>query len=271
MDKRIIMCAPNGARRTKQDHPKLPITPEELAQCADEVADAGASILHLHVRDGAGGHSLDTGLYSQAVSAVNERVGDGLILQVTSEAVGVYTAAEQAEMVKSLKPEAVSIAVRELFPDGVPMAQISEFCRWMAGEGVWPQFILYDDGDISRFIELHDAGVLHQQTPFVLKVIGQYGQTGRTPTTKDFKFSKIMKMHGCEWAVCGFGAAENSVTQIAVSLGGHVRVGFENNLVMANGRKAKSNQELVSQTAEIMSDLDFEVMAAADVRKHFFS
>ena len=82
--------APNGARKTKADHPALPITPKELAATASDCLDAGASMIHLHVRDAQGRHSLDAELYRTAMSAIRRAVGDQLVIQVTSEAAGVY-------------------------------------------------------------------------------------------------------------------------------------------------------------------------------------
>ena len=82
----IVMSAPNGARRGKDDHQSLPITPDEIAACAEDVADAGASIIHLHVRDEHGAHSLESDRYRAAIAAVRERVGDGMVVQITTEA-----------------------------------------------------------------------------------------------------------------------------------------------------------------------------------------
>ena len=113
----IIAVAPNGARKTKADHPALPITPEELAETAARCLDAGASMIHLHVRDDDQKHSLDVSAYRAAIAAIRARVGGELIIQVTTEAVGIYTPAQQMAMVQELEPEAVSLAVRELCPD----------------------------------------------------------------------------------------------------------------------------------------------------------
>ncbi|HSK39616.1 MAG TPA: 3-keto-5-aminohexanoate cleavage protein, partial [Arenibaculum sp.] len=112
-----IMVAPNGARRTRADHPALPMTAGELAAAAAACLDAGASMMHVHVRDRAGRHVLDAGLYRDAFAAIRAEVGDRLVLQATTEAVGRYAPAEQMALVEDLRPEAVSMAVRELIPD----------------------------------------------------------------------------------------------------------------------------------------------------------
>ena len=106
----IIMSAPNGARRSQADHPALPVTAFELADSAEALRDAGVSILHLHVRDEQGHHTLDADRYREAIAAIDDRVGSDLIVQVTTEAVGRYQPAEQIQVVRELRPEAVSLA-----------------------------------------------------------------------------------------------------------------------------------------------------------------
>ena len=98
-----IAVAPNGARRTKKDHPRLPMTADEIARDAAEALEAGAAMIHLHVRDGEGVHTLDVDLYREAVKAVHAAVGDELVVQVTTEAVGRYTPAEQIAVIDALE------------------------------------------------------------------------------------------------------------------------------------------------------------------------
>ena len=91
----MIAVAPNGARKTKQDHAGLPLSPAELALTAAECEDAGACMIHLHVRDQQGRHSLDADLYRDAIAAIRKQVGDELVIQITTEAVGIYKPDEQ--------------------------------------------------------------------------------------------------------------------------------------------------------------------------------
>src|SRR5210317_1856139 len=100
----VVISAPNGARLQKSDHPAVPLSAEELADCAESLLTAGVSVLHLHVRDSAGGHTLDAGRYREAMAAIRDRIGDQLILQVTTEAVGMYDRHQQMELVRELKP-----------------------------------------------------------------------------------------------------------------------------------------------------------------------
>ncbi|MGB1244689.1 MAG: 3-keto-5-aminohexanoate cleavage protein, partial [Porticoccaceae bacterium] len=87
----MIAVAPNGARKQKDDHPALPISPAELTETAVQCRDAGACMIHLHVRDAGGGHSLDVDAYRLATTAVRDAVGPDMVIQITTEAVGIYT------------------------------------------------------------------------------------------------------------------------------------------------------------------------------------
>src|SRR5690349_21553775 len=112
-----IMVAPNGARKGRADHPNLPITPDELANEAFACQQAGAGAIHLHVRDDQEKHTLDAARYRAATDAVMKRVGPEMVVQITTEAVGMFSSQQQIDVVRAAHPEAVSIAPKELVPD----------------------------------------------------------------------------------------------------------------------------------------------------------
>src|ERR1700761_1181557 len=99
-----ISVAPNGARRSKQDPPAIPLTPAELAIEAEQCADAGAVLLHLHVRDADGKHTLSPNIYARALEAIRHRVGDKLLLQITTESVGIFDRQTQMDTVLTVRP-----------------------------------------------------------------------------------------------------------------------------------------------------------------------
>ena len=107
-----VAVAPNGGRRTKADHPALPLNPDELARAAAECLERGASMIHLHVRDATGGHCLDPDAYRAATARICQEVGDRLVIQITSESLGLFTPSEQKAAVLEANPEAVSLALR---------------------------------------------------------------------------------------------------------------------------------------------------------------
>jgi len=242
----IIMSAPNGARRTADDHPALPITPVELADCAQSLVGEGVSILHLHVRDRQQHHTLDADCYRVAIQTIRERVGDALVLQLTSEAVGIYTRDEQMAMVRHVRPEAVSLALRELCPDDNVEVEAAAFFAWLRKEKIWPQYILYSADDVKRFDHMRRRGVLADEHPFCLLVLGRYSDA------LEGDLSELTTMLGAAdcrefpWAVCCFGKHENAAMLEATGAGGHVRIGFENNLCLPDGSIARDNAELIN-------------------------
>lgn len=151
LDNPMAICvAPNGARKTHADHPAVPVTPQEVAEGAVRWREAGAAMLHLHVRDRNAGHVLDADLYIESTKAVRAAVGDDMVIQITTEAVGKYSAPEQMAVVRAVKPEACSLAVRELIPDAAHEKDAATFLEELVGWGCAPQYILYSPEDVDR-------------------------------------------------------------------------------------------------------------------------
>jgi uncharacterized protein (DUF849 family) len=245
----ILTVAPNGARRGKADHPALPITPAEIARCAAECADAGAVMIHLHVRDRNGGHTLDADAYRAAIDAVKREAGERIVIQVTSEAVGLYTPAQQMAMVREVRPEAVSLAVRELVPSGADEQEAAAFFAWLAAERILAQLILYSDEDVRRVDDLVARGVIADTQRFVLFVLGRYS-TGQRSSPDDLLPFLAANRRKYTWAMCAFGPLEIACAIASAALGGHARVGFENNLYLPDGQVAPNNAALISAVAQ---------------------
>ncbi len=267
----ILTVAPNGARKTRKDHPAVPIRPAEIADTAAAAQKAGAAMIHLHVRDDEEKHSLDPGAYREAIAAVRDAVGDDLVIQVTSEAVGIYTPAQQMAMVRDLQPEAVSLAVREIVPDAPSEAEVGPFLAWLAEAGILPQYILYDAADLARFGALRAAGVVPSGPAFLLFVLGRYapGQRSQPADLLPFMAARqaVPEVAALPWAVCAFGPRENACVTTAAALGGHVRVGFENNLYLASGALAADNAELVAAAAAAAQIIGRPLADAATARR----
>ena len=242
----ILAVAPNGARKTKADHPALPVTAEELAREAAACRAAGAAMIHLHIRDRAGKHLLDAEAYRSATAAIRREAGADLIVQITTEAGGIYLPGYQMAMVRDARPEACSVSIRELVPNPGAEREAAAFFAWMAAERVVPQYILYTPDEVRRFIDLRARGVIPPATPFVLYVLGRYS-TAQTSDPLDLVPFLAAGERDWHWAVCAFGAKEGTVALTAAVLGGHSRVGFENNLLLGDGRTATGNAALVEQ------------------------
>ncbi|WP_161831511.1 3-keto-5-aminohexanoate cleavage protein, partial [Pseudovibrio sp. POLY-S9] len=148
MTKRLIMSAPNGARRGKADHPQLPVTIEDVVACAVSVEAEGADALHAHVRGAEGQHVLDSGLYKELILEVTAKCPE-LAVQITTEAVGRYSAQEQYDVVAAVEPEAVSVAMREMAPEGGDMDLARRFYHEAKEAGRAVQHILYAPEDVA--------------------------------------------------------------------------------------------------------------------------
>lgn len=242
----VVIAAPNGARLDKAGHPAVPLTAVEIADCAADLATVGVSILHLHVRDERGGHVLDATRYREAMDAIRERMTDRLILQVTTEAVGQYDRQQQMALVRELRPEAVSLALRELCPDADAEDDAGKFFRELAEMDVWPQYILYSAAETARFEQLRQEGFFGAANPFALFVLGRYSDALVGDPAELENFLATFEPGAFPWAVCCFGATEATAVQRASAAGGHVRIGFENNRTLPDGSMARDNAQLVA-------------------------
>ncbi|MGV0958705.1 MAG: 3-keto-5-aminohexanoate cleavage protein [Limnohabitans sp.] len=266
----LITVAPNGAYKQRPDHPALPLTTAELGQTAKQCLDGGAAMIHMHIRDAEGRHSLDVQGYRDAQQAVKAAVGDELIIQVTSEAARVYKAPEQIAMVTTLKPEAVSVGLREVDQPEIGEAGLAQFFGWLAKERVMTQVIVYDVADLQRWQALRAQGVIPDAPWSLLFVLGRYS-VGQTSEAKDL-LPFVMAHSGQEpWSMCAFGAGEHACATTAAALGGHVRVGFENNLLLNNGQVAPDNAALVRQIADSARVLGRSLCTAAQAREAFWA
>ena len=234
-DPLIITTAPNGAYKQLSDHPQVPLTAESLARTAKQCLDAGAAMLHLHIRDANGGHSLDVQGYRNATATVRAAVGKEMVLQITSEAAKVYQAPAQIAMVQALRPEAVSVGLREFDQPEVGEKGLADFFAGLVREKVMTQVIVYDVKDLQRWQDLRQRGVVPEAPWFLLFVLGRYS-VGQTSDPRDL-LPFVQAHDGPEpWAMCAFGPSENACVAAAASFGGHARVGFENNLRLRDGR-----------------------------------
>lgn len=261
-----IAVAPNGGRRTKSDHPALPLTSAELTATAAGCAEAGASMIHLHVRDRDGRHLLDAGAYAEAIEAVRREVGERLVVQITSEALGIYSREEQMEVVRAVRPEAVSLALRELAPDAAAERDFGGFLAWLRRERIVPQIILYTAEEAVRLDALRARGLVPFDGIPVLYVLGRYSAGQRSSPADLLPFiAEGMPRFG-HWMTCAFGGREVACVAAAALLGGHVRVGFENNLLLPDGSTAPSNAALVEATAGALKACGLAIGGADELR-----
>ena len=241
-----IAVTPTGGRRTKDDHPAIPLTPAEHAHAVASCVEAGACMVHLHVRRADGRHLLDADAYADATNAIRAATGDKAVIQITSEALGLYQPAEQMAVVRAVRPEAVSLALRELAPDAASEKPFGAFMEWLRREGIVPQIILYAPDEAVRLAALQASGLVPFEAVPVLYVLERYTAGQTSAPSHLLPFLAPDQPRARHWMTCAFGRYENACVTAAALLGGHVRVGFENNLLTPAGKAARDNAELVA-------------------------
>ncbi|MGI9284212.1 MAG: 3-keto-5-aminohexanoate cleavage protein [Pseudomonadales bacterium] len=263
----FIAVAPNGARHGKSDHPGVPISPRELAETAVTCAEAGATMIHLHVRDEHGRHSLEPTHYRPAIREVRHAVGDAMLIQVTSEAAGIYTPQQQIRLIEALVPDGVSLAIREIFANAADSDAAARFLESLRQQRTLLQFILYDREDVQRYQQLIANGVIPDNQHNVLYVLGRYSNAGSTP--EDLHTFIAEFNNAAPWMACAFGRQAVNVLTEAASSGGHVRIGFENGWFLPDGSVASDNAALVRTMAARVRESGHRVANVADARALF--
>ena len=248
-----LMVAPNGARRTKQDHPALPVTVAEIVEVAKRCFEAGADGLHAHVRDVDQKHILDAGLYRELIGEMKRQV-PGMQVQITTEAVGVYTPHQQRKLVREVRPEAVSIAYKELSADGETDTNC-DFYGWAESEGIAVQHILYSAEEVRSLLRDVEAGRIASKALLLLFVLGRYTQNQQSDVSDLDAFLDALEEFDsvAEWSVCAFGHQETQCLIAAHRRGGKMRVGFENSLHNSDGTVAADNVERVREICRLMA------------------
>lgn len=251
----VLLMAPNGARKTKVDHPALAIGFEEIVAEAEAAWAAGADAIHLHVREDDGGPSLDPGRYREAMDEIARRTDGGLKIQASTETVGGFTRADIDALLRALRPPSASVSLRDYAPDPADGAAYRQLMDWAAGDGVALQHILFHPDEMDAL-----AALAPPDAPMALLfVLGRY-EDG-PPSAPRALLDYLAALEGSAlkdrvtWMVCAFGRPETACLAAAAALGGHCRVGFENNFEHADGRIAASSAERVAAIRAVLTSI----------------
>lgn len=247
-----LMVAPNGATRDKIDHPNLPITLDEIADAARSSFAAGAEGLHLHLRDDAGGHLLDTGAYREALAHLAQVVPD-MAVQITTEAAGYYHPAHQRYVALHSNATQISASIREIKRDNELGAR--RFYQAAAERGIAIQHILYDIEDAETLARVLPEGLFRAPDMQLMFVLGRFtaGQCASPDMLTPFLDWMARTAITPDWAVSAFGQGETVCLRMAAANGGKCRVGFENSFWNADGSWADTNAERVAAIAHLLS------------------
>jgi 3-keto-5-aminohexanoate cleavage enzyme len=270
----IITCAITGAETTRERQPNLPLLPAEQARAAADCVQAGASIIHLHVREDDGKPSQRVARFKESIDAIRA-AAPGVIIQIsTGGAVG--EAIDKRAEPLALKPEMASLNIGTMnFGDDVftnHPRDVNGLAERMRAQGVMPELEVYEVGHLEAGYRLFKQGVIAQPLhfQFVLGVPG--GMSGEahnlqamiTALKAGAAAHAIPEPH---WGVAGVGRYQLPLAVQALVQGGHVRVGFEDNIFYHKGEVATSNAQLVARITRIAGEVGREVATPAVARK----
>lgn len=264
MDPLIITVAPVGAELTPDQTPHLAVTPKALGEVARKIGQAGASIVHVHCRNDDGSNTHDVQRFKAAYEAI--RASSDLIVQFsTGGAIGM-TPQERASVLQ-LRPEMATLTCGsvnfgdDIFENSFPIMR--GILSAMHEHGVTPELEVFDKGHLSNARRLEREGLLAfpQHVDFVLGVPG-----GLDATVQNLCELVDDLPEGCTWSVAGIGRMQLPLAMAAMAMGGHVRVGLEDNIYYSKGRLA-TNEELVARVVRIAGELGRPVATPEQARK----
>jgi 3-keto-5-aminohexanoate cleavage enzyme len=271
MDKLIINVAVTGMVPEKKDNPNVPVTPDEIANDCQKCYRAGASVFHLHARDESGKPTYSSELYREIIAKVRNRCPDAIICISTSGR--VFKSFEQRSEALSLdgnvRPDMASLTLGSLnFPKQASVNEpqmIQSLAEKMKQQGIVPELEVFDLGMLDYAKYLIERKLLHAPFYFNL-LLGSLGTLSATP----FHLSTLVTSlpPNSTWAAAGIGKFQFYVNSMAITMGGHVRVGLEDNLFMdAEKEKPATNPMLVERLVKVARSVEREVCTPAEARK----
>lgn len=272
MGKVIVTCALTGAQQGKEANPNLPEQPEEIVQQGLDAWRAGAAVLHLHARDKQGKATGDVAVFKMIVAGLRSAGCDAVINLTTGGAVAGLPLEERLAVISEIEPQIASFSLgsgcllgrRNAHGEGwakdkyVPLfqsyAEMEKTARLMQRHGTKPEIEIYHAGMLNNLSELDALGIFEHPllVNFVMGIPGEV--TPAEIADLQFMLSKLPKH--ANWHVTGIGARNHfRITTAAVLLGGHLRVGMEDNVYIGPGELAKSNAQLVEKSVRILKEL----------------
>ena len=282
--KTILTVAVTGNLTTIEQHPGLPCTPEQIATAALESAKAGAAIAHLHVRYPDGRPSMELAHYRETVDRIRDKNSE-LIINLTTGAGGRFVPGKEdprtagpgstlvhplrrVEHIVALKPDIATLDLNTMWSGSAAVINTPENVTIMANEiykaGALPELEVFDSGDIQLAHALLASGVLKSPPLFQVVMGVRYGFIS-TPQTLMYAHSLLPK--DANWAAFAIGRWEYPMLTQAWFLGGHIRVGMEDNVYISKGKLTRDNAELCEKAVRILDDLGGELATAKEARE----
>ena len=285
MNKTIITCAVTGNLTSRDMHPGLPITPQEIAEAALDAASAGASIVHLHVRDPETGKgSMDFALYDEMVTRIREKNADVILNLTTGEGGRFVPSASDPKIagenstlcrpelrvshVEKLKPEICTLDLNTMWSGQAAVINAPENLKIMAeriyAAGVKPEIEIFNSSDMHLLNHFIAEGVIKSPVMVQMVMGVRFGAAANSETMLYLK-SQLPK--NAIWAAFGIGRMEYPMLAQAFVAGGHVRVGMEDNLYIKKGELCTGNGQLVDKAVHILHELGGSVASTTESRE----
>ena len=267
MEKLIITAAICGAEVTKEQNPAVPYTVEEIVREAKSAYDAGAAIIHVHVREDDGTPTQSKERFKECIDAIYRACPDVIIIPSTGGAVGMT--AEERLQPTELMPEMATLDCGtcnfgdEVFENTIPMMR--SFGKRMMENHIKPEYECFEMGHVDTVLNMVRKGELPGAPLQFNFVLGVPGCTSATVPNLCWLVNAIPA--GSTWTATGIGRHAFTLAAPAIVMGGNVRVGFEDNLYLERGVLAKSNGELVEKVVRISHELGRAIASPEEARK----
>lgn len=254
MNPAVLTTALTGPMATKDDNPALPVTPEEIAAAAKDAYEAGAAVVHVHLRDADQRPTADLEIARRTKGLIEDACP---ALVQLSTGVGLSVPLEERSKLVEVKPAMATLNVCSMtFGNGEfsnPPDGVRRLAYRMGELGVKPELELYDSGHLEMALALHSEGLLQEPLQFSL-VMGVLGGMPATPATL---VSLIDRMpEGSVWQVIGIARHNLPMTAIGLAMGGNARTGMEDTLMIRRGQPTTGNGELTARLAQTAEALD---------------
>jgi len=272
MEPLVITAAITGAETCRADQPNLPVTPQEQAIAARECYDAGARVIHLHIREDDGSPSQRLERFAESIEAIRQAV-PGIIIQIsTGGAVGEDFNKRIAPL--QLKPDMGTLNAGTLnFGDDIfinhpqDMIRLAEAFKQFH---VVPEIEVYESGMIDSIARMVKKGYITHTPLHVQFVLGVPGGMSGKPRNVIYMIDHLKEeIPSATWAVAGIGRWHIPVSMVAMITGGHIRVGFEDNIYYHKNVVAQSNAQLVSRIVRIAGEIGRPVASLTQARQMF--
>jgi 3-keto-5-aminohexanoate cleavage enzyme len=262
----VITCAISGVLANREQCPAIPYTPAEYAAEARRIVDEGGTMIHIHARAPDGRPSFEVEDYRAIGEAIRAEVGNAAIINFSTGAVGV-SVEKRIAYLRECRPEVAALNMgsmnyakysrsrkdfvfKMVFAN--PFEEIIELLRAMSELGIKPEHECFDIGHVGSLEPLIDMGVL--KTPLHVDCI--MGVTGGIPPSARNLAAMVSNIPSpAHWAVIGISRQQWLLVAAALTLGGSVRVGLEDNLYLPNGEMARSNGELIAKARQMAEDV----------------